>query len=104
MEEGTQNDWIYVKIDDYGKLVESSYTPMLGSRIDPSAPMGPAAGQRRAKFQIDENGTIINGSPASFNGRRVILHGKASPPLGRTDAVIPACTWRSDGAGGWTCN
>ena len=104
MEESTESNRLYVKIDEDGKLVESSYLPMLGSRIEPiPTPIIPAASPKIASFQINEQGLIVDASPQKLNGRRVIFHGHSSPALGRTDTVTPKCTWVSDGKGGWIC-
>ncbi len=104
MEETTEREWLFVEIDEYGNLVDSSYLPMLGSRIDPSIPLESSGGPARAKFQLDKHGFIVNGSPPSLNGRRVVLHSKSSPALGRTGPDAPACAWRLDEEGNWVCS
>ncbi len=102
--ESTENEWLYVKIDDYGKLSESTYIPMLGSRFEPPIPVEPGPASRQAHFQIDRQGVITNGVPQSLNGRKLILEGHTSPALGRTTSVTPSCTWRRNSEGGWTCS
>jgi hypothetical protein len=103
-EEGAENEWLYVMIDEYGKLDQSSYIPMMGSRFEPPIPVEPSLVSKQVRFQISREGVIINGVPPILNGRKLILQGKGSPPLGRTDAVIPTCTWRHNAEGGWTCS
>ncbi len=100
--EETEREWLYVRIDEYGKLVESNFVPMLGSRFDPSIPAQSGPASQQARFQLDQQGVVINGSPHVLNGRRLILHGRSSPALGRTDTVIPSCSWRPDQESGWT--
>jgi hypothetical protein len=102
VEEGTENEWLYVKIDDYGKLAESTYIPMLGSRFEPPVPVEPYLASKQVRFQINQQGVIINGVPQILNGRKLILQGRVTPALGRTTAVTPVCTWRHDAVGGWT--
>jgi hypothetical protein len=103
-EEGTENEWLYVKIDEYGKLDESSYIPMMGSRFEPPIPLEPSLISKQLHFQISREGVIINGVPPILNGRKLVLEGRGSPALGRTTAVIPMCTWRHNAEGGWTCS
>jgi hypothetical protein len=104
-EEGIdENEWLYVKIDDYGHLVESTYIPMMGSRFEPPLPADVCLASKQAHFQIDKQGVIINGVPQTLNGRKLVLQSRANPPLGRTDAVTPSCTWRRNSEGGWTCS
>ena len=103
-EDKTRNEWLYVKIDEYGKLAESTYIPMLGSRFEPPIPVEPSIASQQVHFQINREGIIINGVPQILNGRRLILQGRVSPALGRTTTVAPACTWRHNAEGGWTCS
>ena len=97
MEKRIESEVLWTKFDEYGTVVESSYLPMVGSRITPSVPM------KQGHFKINGEGIIVEGSPESLNGRKLVLHGKATPALGRTDTVTPACTWRPDDKGGWIC-
>jgi len=99
---GIENEWLFGKIDEYGNLVESSYFPMLGSRVVPSIPLAAGVMSVSARFKIDGQGTILEGSPQSLNGRKLVLHGRSSPALGRTRTDTPSCTWRLDNYGGWT--
>jgi len=99
----TESEALWVKIDEYGNVVESSYLPMLGSRIVPSIPIEEGVASKQASFSIDRQGTIFDASPENLNGRTLVLYGRPSPALGRTDTVTPACIWRSDDGGGWTC-
>ena len=99
----TESESLWAKIDEYGNVVESSYLPMLGSRIVPSIPIEEGVASKQARFKINRQGFIFDASPQNLNGRTLVLHGRSSPALGRTDTVIPACTWRSDDEGGWTC-
>jgi len=101
--EGIEGDWLYVKIDEYGKLAESTYMPMLGSRFEPPISVEPSLASRQVRFQIDPQGVIIHGSPQVVNGRKLIHQGRSSPALGRSDTVVPACTWKPDDKGGWIC-
>jgi hypothetical protein len=102
MEERIDSETLWAKIDEYGNLVESSYLPMTGSRIVPSIAMGPSVAPRQARFKINREGTIFDGSPRDLDGRKLILYGRSSPALGRSDTVTPSCTWKLDAKGGWT--
>jgi hypothetical protein len=102
MEERIESEWLFAKIDEYGSLVESSYLPMLGCRIVPSIPLASGVLSMRARFKIDGQGVIFDGSPQNLNGRRLVLHGRSSPALGRTGTDTPSCTWRLDNDGGWS--
>jgi hypothetical protein len=102
MEETSQSEWLWAKIDEYGNLTESSYLPMLGSRIDPSIPIEAGVPAKQFRFRINRQGIIFDGSPQQVNGHKLVLHGRLSPALGRTDTAAPACTWRLDAEGGWT--
>lgn len=101
-EKKTEGEWLWAKIDDYGNMVESSYLPMLGSRIVPSIPTQTGVPSEQARFRISRQGIICDASPQSLNGRKLVLHGPSSPALGRVDVVVPACTWTLDDKGGWT--
>ncbi|MGA2404402.1 MAG: hypothetical protein ABSG91_22315 [Syntrophobacteraceae bacterium] len=103
VEKGIEGEWLWAKIDEYGNIVESSYLPMLGSRIVPSIPIEAGVASKQARFRINRQGIIFDGSPQNLNGRKLVLHGRSSPALGRADTVTPACTWRADDEGGWTC-
>jgi hypothetical protein len=104
MEKRIESERLYVKVDETGRLVESSYLPMLDSFIEPvPTPIASASSSKGASFQINEQGFITDASPPSLNGHKVVLHGHAIPALGRTDTVMPKCTWVPDGKGGWTC-
>jgi hypothetical protein len=103
-EDKTHHEWLYVKIDEYGKLIESTYIPMLGSRFEPPIPIEPSIASKQIHFQINREGIIFNGVPQILNGRRLILQGHVSPALGRTTTVAPTCTWRHNTEGGWTCS
>jgi len=100
-EEVPEGDWLFVKLDEYGNVVESSYLPVVGSRIVPT--IDPASAPRQGRFEIDRQGVIFNGSPPIFNGRKLTLRGRVSPALGRTDTAAPTCTWQSNEEGSWTC-
>ena len=102
--EGDGKEWLWATIDEYGKIVEASYIGMVGSRIVPSIPMEAGASKKQARFKIGRDGTIFDGTPKDLNGHKVVLHGRSSPSLGRTDTVVPACTWRTDDKGDWTCS
>lgn len=102
-EAGAESESLWGKIDEYGNLVESSYLPMVGSRIVPSIPLAEAGQSKSVRFKINTDGTIFDGSPKDLDGRKLVLHGRSSPALGRTDTVTPARTWRLDESGGWTC-
>ncbi len=101
--EGQESEWVYARLDEYGKMVESSYIPMIGSQIYPSVLVESGVSSNNVRFQIDEQGNIINAFPQKLNGRKLVLHGKTSPALGRTDTVMPSCTWKPDSGGDWTC-
>ena len=103
LEVKTDSEWLWARIDEYGNVVESSYLPMLGSRIVPSVPIEAGAASKQARFRIDSQGIIFEATPQNLNGRKLVLHGRSSPALGRTDTAVPACTWRPDDEGGWTC-
>lgn len=104
MEKRMESERLHVKLDETGRLVESSYLPLLESRIEPvPTPITAGAAPMTASFKINEEGFIFDASPENLNGHKVILHGRSSSPLGRTDAVSPKCTWVPDGKGGWTC-
>lgn len=102
-EEEIEREWLFVNIDDNGKVVESSYIPMLGSRFEPPFAIDRGAPPKRVRFQINEQGIIINASPPILNGRKLVLPGRSSPALGRTDTVTPTCTWKPGGESGWVC-
>ena len=102
LEVKNESEWLWAKIDEYGNVVESSYLPMLGSRIVPSVPIEAGAAAKQARFKINSQGIIFDATPQNLNGRKLVLHGRSSPALGRTDTVIPASVWRSDDEGGWT--
>ena len=102
LEVKSESEPLWAKIDEYGNIVESSYLPMLGSRIVPSIPIEAGVASKQARFRINRQGIIFDGSPQNLNGRKLVLHGRSSPALGRTDTVIPASVWRSDDEGGWT--
>jgi hypothetical protein len=102
MEERIESERLFAKIDEYGDLVETSYLPMLGSRIVPSVPLAAGVLSMRARFKIDGQGMIFDGSPQTLNGRQLVLHGRVSPALGRTGTETPSCTWRLDNEGGCT--
>jgi hypothetical protein len=97
IENGIESECLWANIDEYGNLVESSYLPMLGSRLVPAGVQA-----KQARFKIDEQGIIFDGSPQNLNGRKLILHGRSSPVLGRADIVTPTCTWKPANEGGWT--
>jgi hypothetical protein len=104
MEERIESERLHVKIDENGRVVESSYLPMVDSRIEPvPTPITPGAPAKIASFQINEQGLIVEASPQNLNGHKVVFHGRSSPALGRTDTVVPKCTWVPDGKGGWVC-
>ena len=104
MEKKIESERLHVKIDETGRCVESSYLPLVDSRIEPvPTPIIPAASPMIASFKINEQGLIFDASRENLNGHRVILYGRSSPPLGRTDSVAPKCTWVADGKGGWIC-
>jgi hypothetical protein len=103
LEVKTESEWLWAKIDEYGSVVESSYLPMLGSRIVPSVPIEAGVAAKQARFKINTQGIIFDATPPNLNGRKLVLHGRSSPALGRTDTVIPASIWRPDDEGGWTC-
>ena len=102
MEGVTASELLFAKFDEYGNLVESSYLPMLGSRIVPSVPLASGVMSLRARFKIDGQGIIFEGSPQNLNGRKLVLHGRSSPALGRTGTDTPSCAWRFDKDSGWT--
>lgn len=97
-----ESEWLYAKLDEYGKMVESSYIPMIGSHIHPSVLIETGVKSGNVRFQIDAGGTIVNASPPKLNGRKLVLSGKASPALGRTDTIVPTCTWKPESSGDWT--
>lgn len=104
MEQRLESERLHVKIDENGKIVESSYLPMVDSRIEPvPTPIVPGAAAKSASFHLDARGFIVDASPQNLNGHKVIFHGRSSPALGRTDTVTPKCTWVPDGKGGWEC-
>lgn len=103
VEEAIESEWLWATIDEYGNLVESSYLPMVGSRIVPSIPMETGVASKQARFKVNRQGIIFDGSPRNLNGHKLALYGRSSPALGRADTVIPACTWRPDDKGGWVC-
>lgn len=104
MEKKTETERLHVKFDETGRLVESSYLPLLDSRIEPvPTPIMAGISPVTASFKINEQGLIFDASPENLNGRKLTLHGRSSPPLGRTDTAIPKSMWVSDGKGGWTC-
>jgi hypothetical protein len=102
VESTIEGEWLWGKIDDYGNLVESSYFPMVGSRVFPSMPTEAGVASKQARFKIDKQGIIFDGSPLNLNGRKLMLPGRPSPALGRVDTVTPDCTWKPDDDGGWT--
>jgi len=102
MEASFDSEWLWARIDEYGKLVDSSYPPMLGSRVIPSIPMGTGVSPKQARFKIDGQGIIFDGTPQKLNGHKLVLPARSSPALGRSSDVPPTCTWRSDNEGGWT--
>lgn len=98
-----QGDVVWAKFDEYGTMVESSYLPMVGSRIVPSVPTGSGDSTRQARFRINEQGIICDGSPEDLNGHKLVLYGRSFPAMGRVDTVVPSCTWKLQEKGGWTC-
>ena len=104
MEERIESERLHVKIDENGRIVESSYLPMVDSRIEPvPTPITPGSPSKSASFEINEQGLIVDASPQNLNGHRIVFHGRSSPALGRTDTVTPKSTWVPDGKGGWAC-
>lgn len=103
MEDRTESEWIWAKIDEYGNVTEASYLPILGSRIVPSVPVEAGVASKRVHFKVNREGMIFDGSPSDLNGHKLVLYGRLSPPLGRADTTPPVCTWRTDDEGGWTC-
>jgi hypothetical protein len=103
IEEGIESEWLWTNVDEYGSLVESSYLPMVGSHIVPAAPIEAGVRSKKARFKINRQGIIFDGSPQNLNGRKLVLHGRSSPALGRADTVTPSCTWRPADEGGWIC-
>ena len=101
-EEEIESECVWANIDEYGNLVDSSYLPMLGSRLVPSIPTGSSVQSKQARFKINKQGMIFDGSPQNLNGRKLVLHGRLSPVLGRADIDTPTCTWRLADEGGWT--
>ncbi len=99
---GIESEWLWATIDEYGNLIESSYLPMLGSRMVPTVPIEAGVRSKQARFKINKQGIIFDGSLQNLNGRKLFLHGRSSPALGRADAVTPACTWTPADEGGWT--
>lgn len=98
-----ESDLVWAKIDEYGNLLESSYLPMVGSRIVPPISFGSAGLSKQVHFKINADGAIFDGFPQELNGRKLMLYGRSSPALGRSDTLTPARTWRLDQRGGWTC-
>ncbi len=103
VEAKSDGESLWARIDGYGNVIESSYLPMMGSHIVPSIPIEEGVASKQARFRINKQGIIFDASPEILNGHTLVLHGRSSPALGRTDTVIPACIWRSDDEGGWTC-
>ncbi len=102
-EDKFHGEWLSARIDEYGTVVESSYLPMVGSRIVPSIPAGSGDSPRQARFRINKQGIIFDGSPGDLNGHKVVLYGRSSQAMGRADTVVPSCTWKLHKDGGWTC-
>ncbi len=100
--ENVDSELVCGKVDEYGNLVESSYLPMVGSRIVPPIPLGSEVMSEEVCFKINPDGYIFDGSPHELNGRKLVLYGPSSPALGRT-TTVPGRTWRLDQKGGWTC-
>lgn len=98
-----ESEWLYVKIDEFGKLVESTYMPMLGSLFDPPMTVEPSLTSKLARFRINPEGLIVDGTPEVVNGRRLVHREPATPALGRYATVIPRCTWKPDRKGDWVC-
>ncbi len=98
-----ETDLVWGKVDEYGNLLESSYLPMVGSRIVPPISLGSAGLSKQVHFKLNADGTIFDGSPEELNGRKLVLYGQSSPPMGRTDTPTPTRTWRLNRRGGWTC-
>jgi hypothetical protein len=96
------SELVYGKIDEYGNLVESSYLPMVGSRIVPPIPFRSGGLSEEIRFKIRADGAIFDGHPHELNGRKVVLYGPSSPALGRTN-TLPGRTWMLDQRGGLTC-
>lgn len=103
MEDKSERERLYVKIDESGTLVEASYLPMVGSRIIP-LPVAPGTPPRNASFEIDGSGVITGASQQHLNGHKVMLYKPSSPALGRTDTATNSCTWKPDDRGGWVCD
>ncbi|MFZ0926988.1 MAG: hypothetical protein WAN11_00195 [Syntrophobacteraceae bacterium] len=99
---GIESEWLWATIDEFGNLIESSYLPMLGSRMVPTVPIEAGVRSKQARFKINKQGIIFDGSLQNLNGRKLVLHGRSSPALGRADTVTPACTWTPADEGGWT--
>lgn len=104
MEQKKESERLFVTIDETGKVVESSYLPMVDSRIEPvPTPLLPASTTKNASFKINAEGVIFDASPQNLNGHKVVFHDKSDSALGRTDAVIPKRVWVPDGRGDWIC-
>ena len=98
-----ETDLVWGKVDEYGNLLESSYLPMVGSRIVPPISVGSGGSSKQVHFKLNADGAIFDGSPEELNGRKLMLYGQSSPAMGRTDTPMPARTWRLNPKGGWTC-
>ena len=104
MEQKKESERLFVTIDETGKVVESSYLPMVDSRIEPvPTPLLPASTTKSASFNISAEGIIVDASPQNLNGHKVVFHEKSDLALGRTDAVTPKRVWVPDGRGDWIC-
>ncbi len=101
-QETITSEWLWAKLDDFGNMIESSYLPMVGSRVVPSLPAQAGVLSKEVRFKIDRQGIICEGSPANLNGRKLVLPGRWSSALGRVETVAPACTWGLQEKGGWT--
>lgn len=104
MDEEMESEWLWAAVDEYGNLVDSSYLPMLGSRLVPPIPMEAGVSPRRIRFKIDRRGILYEGSPRSLDGRKLVFSSRSNPALGRTDTVMDTCIWRSEDGGCWRCD
>jgi hypothetical protein len=98
-----ESELVWGKMDEYGKLLESSYLPMVGSQIVPPISFASKGSSTLIHFKINADGAIFKGSPQELDGRKLLLYALSSPALGRTDTIVPARTWRFDQKGGWKC-
>ncbi len=103
-EEATEAEWLYVKIDEFGKLVESTYMPMLDSCFAPPLTVESSPVPMRVRLQITLEGIIFDWTHQIVKGRKLIRSHRSSRSSGESNFVTFVCIWRPNINGDWICS